>query len=236
MKLIPLKSRLVQSGEDLKSLILEALDANDEALESGDILVIASKIVAYCQGRLKVVLNKEEIRALIQEESDVAYGEGNMIMTQKLGILVPNAGVDDSNVPAGQVILWPEKPFESSKSIREQLQAELSLEKFGVIVCDSALRPLRKGTGGIAMGWSGFEGIRDERGKEDLFGEAMEYTEVGIADGLAAGANVLMGEVAESTPFVIVRGYAAEFTEREASQEEYMMSPEVDLFGSILKV
>lgn len=236
MQLIPLKSELFRSGTDLKSALLAALKLKNETLHVGDIVVIASKVVAYSQGRLSKVGGSAEMEALIRSEADQVYNEGPLMMTMKNGILIPNAGVDSSNAPLGEVIFWPKAPFEAADVLRLDLQEEFNLKYFGVIISDSCLRPFRRGTGGIALGWSGFEGVVDERGKEDLYGQKMEYTQVGIADGLTSAANVLMGEVAERTPFVIIRGFNATFTDKKFSQENYIMPQEVDLFSSIMKL
>jgi coenzyme F420-0:L-glutamate ligase/coenzyme F420-1:gamma-L-glutamate ligase len=43
-------------------------------------------------------------------------------------------------------------------------------------------------------------------GKPDMFGRPMQVTEIAVADEIAAGASLLMGEAAEGLPVVVVRG------------------------------
>lgn len=230
MQLIPLKSQLFESGTDLKSAFLAALQSKNETLQSGDIVVIASKVVAYSQGLLRPVANKDEFRALIRREADQVLDEGDMVLTMKNHILIPNAGIDNSNTPDGEAILWPEHPFEAARQIHRSLVDEFGLSEFGVVIGDSHCQPLRIGTSGIAIGWAGFWGIQDERGKKDLFGREMVYTKIAVADNLASAANLLMGETDACTPFVIVRDFAVEFTEQAFEAKDYFMGPKECLY------
>jgi coenzyme F420-0:L-glutamate ligase/coenzyme F420-1:gamma-L-glutamate ligase len=70
--------------------------------------------------------------------------------------------------------------------------------------------------------------VVDKRGESDLFGYELRATEVGAADELAAGASLLMGQVAEGTPVVHVRGFPYEL--REAGLPELLRDPDRDLF------
>lgn len=191
----------------------------------GDILVIASKVLAYSQGLLEKVDNQKEFRSLIKRESDRVLEEGEMILTLKNKVLIPNAGIDNSNTPQGEVVLWPNKPFESANLLRQQLLERSRLSNLGVIISDSHCQPLRMGTSGLAIGWAGFEGVKDERGAKDLFGREMLYTRIAVADNLASAANLIMGETNASIPFVIVRNYAASFTSRTFSETDYFIEP-----------
>lgn len=230
MKLIPLKSQLFQSRTDLNVAFLDALKSKNETLQSGDILVIASKVVAYSQGRLRSVKDDAEFKALIHEEADQVLSEEVMTLTMKNHILIPNAGIDRSNTPEGQAVLWPEAPFEAARQIRESLVGQFDLPTLGVVIGDSHCQPLRIGTSGIAIGWAGFWGVQDERGKKDLFGREMVYTKIAVADNLASAANLLMGETDACTPFVIVRDFPAEFTEQPFEARDYFMGPRECLY------
>lgn len=233
MQLISLKSELFQSGTDLKAAFIKALQAKNETLQSGDILVIASKVVAYSQGLLRPATTDEQFRQLIREEADQVLDEGVMVLTMKNHVLIPNAGIDRSNTPEGQAVLWPVQPFEASRQIRTLLQEEFKLEELGVVISDSHCQPLRLGTSGIAIGWAGFEGVTDERGQKDLFGREMVYTHIATADNLATAANLLMGETDACTPFVIVRGFEAIFTEKEFKEVDYFWGPRECLYSPL---
>ncbi len=225
MLLIPLKSRLVKPSDDLMGVIKQSLKAQKEKLKNGDILVIASKIVAYTQGRLILVKNKKEFQNLIKKEADKVLQEGEMVITLKNRILIPNAGIDNSNTPKGFVILWPKEPFKTAQTIRQKLMREYKLKNLGILISDSHCQPLRLGTSGIAISWAGFEGVEDVRKNKDLFGKKMKYTQIAIADNLASAANLLMGETNASVPFVIARGLKVKWTNKKASAKDYFISP-----------
>ena len=208
--------------------------------ENGDILVIASKVLAYSQGRLTSVESDEAFRELVKSEADRVLDEGDrasrqtsMILTMKNKVLIPNAGIDRSNVPEGQAVLWPDEPFKSAEKIRKELAEKYGLDKFGIVISDSHCQPLRMGTSGIAIGWAGFEGVRDERGSKDLFGREMVYTKVAAADNLASAANLEMGETDAGVPFVLIRDAKVSFTDNPATADDYFISPEECLYRSL---
>ena len=257
MELIPLKSRRFQKGSPLSPLLRESLKAapprsanqyprpnqspggpkapQGESLLDGDILVIASKVLAYSQGLLVRVADADDFRELVRREADRVLYEGDMVLTLKNNVLIPNAGIDQSNTPEGEAVLWPEKPFEAARSLRTELMGEFGLSRLGIVISDSHCQPLRVGTTGIAIGWAGFEGVVDERGAKDLYGRKMAYTQIAVADNLASAANLLMGETDASVPFVIVRAFAAHFTEKEASDGDYFMEPGKCLYSPLYR-
>ena len=138
------------------------------------------------------------------------------LLTTKGGVLSPNAGLDRSNIPSGKAVLLPEAPFELAETIRDALQRSCDCH-VGVILTDSWLMPGRYGTTGIAIAMAGFQPIKDERGKQDLFGNAMAVTQIGVADALAACAQVVMGERDEAMPFAIIRGADVDLTDSTLS-------------------
>ncbi|MBU0577042.1 coenzyme F420-0:L-glutamate ligase [Patescibacteria group bacterium] len=223
MQLIPLKSQKIESGDNLLQSFLSALESANESVGEGDIIVIASKVLAFSQGRL---VESADIKELVKKEADVILDEGEMVITLKNKILIPNAGIDNSNTPDGQAVLWPDDPFGSARGIRKELIGKFNLKNLGVLITDSHCQPLRAGTTGIAIGWAGFEGVQDEIGKKDLFGRPMVYTKIAIADDLASAANLLMGETDASIPFVIVRDLNITFTDKEFSEDDYFIGPE----------
>lgn len=235
MNLIPLKSQLINANDDLIDAIKKSLNRKKEKLKNGDILVIASKVVAYSQGRLVKIKNKAEFKKLIKKESDKVLSNSEMTITLKNKILIPNAGIDNSNTPKGEVVLWPTDPFDSARQIRSALLKEYKLKKFGIVISDSHCQPLRLGTTGIAIGWAGFEGVRDFRGAKDLFGKKMQYTQVAVADNLASASNLLMGETNASTPFIIVRELDVKWTNKKASEADYFIDPKECIYRDLYK-
>jgi len=232
MKLIPLKTQLLKFGEDLLRNLKEALTRKKETLKNNDILIIASKVVAYSQSRLVVVKSNKEFRELIKKEADKVLLDKEMVITLKNHVLIPNAGIDKSNTPSGQVVLWPIKPFETARHICEQLMKIYKIKKLGIVISDSHCQPLRLGTSGIAIGWAGFEGVHDVRGTNDLYGKKMQYTRIAVADDLASAGNLLMGETDACIPFVVVRDLKVRWTEKKASAEDYFISPKDCIYKS----
>ena len=219
---------------DLTAALLSSLKSAGIKLRDGDVVAVSSKYAAIAAGRIislsdvkpgEPALSLAErykmdaaIAHLVIEEADEIFGgiELGFLLTAKGGVISPNAGLDRSNIPSGQVVLLPSKPFELAESIRSALQERHSC-RIGVILTDSWLMPGRYGTTGIAIAMAGFQPIQDERGKQDLFGNAMAVTQIGVADSLAVCAQVVMGERDEATPFALVRGADIEFTDAPLS-------------------
>ena len=221
---------MVQPGDDLAALIADGLERAGEAAADGDVLVVAQKIVSKSEGRyanLATVDPGEEARELaaltdkdprmvelILSESRrvVRHRPGVIIVEHRLGFVMANAGIDNSNVePAGadeRVLLLPRDPDGSALRLREGLRARLEVD-CAVIVNDSVGRAWRVGTVGLALGAAGLPSLLDLRGRDDLFGRPLEVTQVGLADELAAAASLLQGEADEGMPVVVVRGLAA---------------------------
>jgi coenzyme F420-0:L-glutamate ligase/coenzyme F420-1:gamma-L-glutamate ligase len=156
-----------------------------------------------------------------------------MIVEHRLGFVCASAGIDHSNVlgesgqPEDWVLLLPEDPDASARRIRERLQA-LSGATMGVQIIDSHGRAWRIGTVGTTIGLSGLPGVVDMRGWPDLFNFKLQITQVGAADELAAAASLVMGQAAEGTPVVHVRGFP--FPLREGSLSELLRIKDQDMF------
>jgi coenzyme F420-0:L-glutamate ligase/coenzyme F420-1:gamma-L-glutamate ligase len=125
------------------------------------------------------------------------------------------------------MLLLPENPDASAQALRESLEA-VSGVKVGVLIIDSHGRAWRMGTVGVAIGLAGLPGLADLRGTPDLFGFHLRITQVGVADELAAAASLVMGQAAEATPVVHVRGFP--YPLREATLGELLRPKEQDLF------
>jgi coenzyme F420-0:L-glutamate ligase len=147
--------------------------------------------------------------------------------------LIPSAGIDLSNTPHGTAILWPRKPFEVAEELRKNLRKKFGLRNLGIIISDSHCTPLRWGVTGIAIGFAGFLGIQDERGRSDLFGNKLKVTKKAVCDNLASAALLIMGEAAERVPFAVIRGAPTKFTSRQQKKTEICVRPKDCIFGGI---
>ncbi len=242
---------LVAPGDDLADLILEALERAGILLQDGDILVVAQKVVSKSQGRLinlttvqpspqaielaaQTAKDPRLLELVLQESNEVLRTRnGTVIVEHRLGFICANAGIDHSNV-AGEasqdeewVLLLPENPDAAASEIRVSLEGDAKL-RLGVLIIDSHGRAWRQGTVGMAIGLSGLPALADLRGWTDLFGYNLRITQVGVADELAAAASLVMGQAAEGTPVVHVRGFP--YPMREASLSELLRPKDQDLF------
>lgn len=236
----------IGEGDDLVSLIGNALDRHDRRPVDGDVFVIAQKIVSKAEGRLvsladvdpspeAVVLAREtdkdpRLVSLILDEADevVRRREGVLIVAHRLGLVHANAGIDSSNVEGeDMVLLLPADPDASARQIRKGLEDRYGV-RLGVIISDSMGRAWRNGTVGFAIGASGVETMRDLVGRTDLFGRPLEITTVGHGDELAAAASILMGQADEGAPVVLIGGLEATTTDQTAA--DLQRPKEQDLF------
>lgn len=242
---------LINNGDDIAQIIIDACAENNIYPDESDVFVIAQKIVSKSEGRFRNLESiKPGIKALVygqvtgkdsrfvqlilNESSRVVRArKGTLIVEHKIGFVCANAGIDHSNVTlAGDktdnvYLLLPEKPDESAQKIRKKLEKYYD-KRFGVLIIDSHGRAWRNGTIGMTIGLSGVPGLVDLRGKEDLFGYKLRITTLGASDELAAGASLIMGQAGEGRPCVLVRGFPYEL--RESSINELIRSKKKDLF------
>ncbi|MFQ5815299.1 MAG: coenzyme F420-0:L-glutamate ligase, partial [Candidatus Hydrothermarchaeaceae archaeon] len=144
---------------------------------------------------------------IIGESRDIlAIGENFIIVETRNGLVMANAGVDQSNVEDGMAKLLPLDPDLSAREIRSYLE-ERTGGRLGVIIADSLGRPFRNGSIGVAIGASGVRTLWDRRGEKDMLGKELKVTRVAVGDCLASIANLVMGEAAERTPVVVIRGF-----------------------------
>jgi coenzyme F420-0:L-glutamate ligase / coenzyme F420-1:gamma-L-glutamate ligase len=215
---------LVAPGDDLAALIIAALRRAEIAPADGDILVVAQKIVSKAEGRFvaldavapsprAITLSKQVdkdarlVEVILSESSEVVrYGKGVLVVAHRLGFVMANAGVDQSNVGGNdRVLLLPHDPDAAAAGLKARLDREFGVE-LGVVINDSFGRAWRNGVVGIALGAAGVPSLRDMVGAPDLFGRAMRVTAIAVADEIAAAASLLMGQAAEGLPVVHVRG------------------------------
>lgn len=225
MQLIPIKTRIIEPGDDLMAVLAET----GFKFEDGDVLVVSSKVVSFAENRLA---SAEEFEKLVEQESEKLVKGKVVDLSKKYGIWIANAGIDKSNVPSGQIVLWPANPQKSA----DDLRAKFDFWNFGIIITDSVCQPGRQGVTGACITYCGFVGVEDARGTEDLFGNKLQITTVAKADMLAASANLLMGEAAESVPFVVVRQAPVKFTQEMVdSIAEQSIAEEDCIFKPLFK-
>ena len=238
---------MVREGDDIAALIIAALDRRE--LRSGDVLVVAQKIVSKAEGRTLDLATVEPsaeavelahevgkdprlVEAVLRESTRVVRSRPNLIIVQhRLGFVMANAGVDQSNVaPADgvhRVLLLPRDPDASAEALRTKLQQRFNAT-IGVVISDSFGRAWRRGTCGIAIGAAGLPSLIDLRGQPDLFGRTLEVSVIGFADEIAAAASLLQGQAAEAQPVVLVRGLS--WSAPIAPAAELIRPPQEDLF------
>lgn len=242
---------LVQPGDDLAALILTGLQAAHIQLIDGDVIALAQKIVSKAEGRtvqlsqvapsaraqeLATLTHKDArfVEVVLMESKEVLRTHINtLIVEHRLGFVCANAGVDRSNVGPHAaeedevLLLLPANPDATCQAIRERLR-EATGANVGVLINDSHGRAWRMGTVGVALGSAGLPALLDLRGQPDLFDYALQVTQVGLADELAAAASALMGQANEGRPVVHLRGVPYPF--REGTAQELIRPKGMDLF------
>lgn len=242
---------LINPGDDLSKVILDSAVKAKISIQENDIFVIAQKIVSKAEDRLinlTSVVPSEEARDLAkltekdarmvelvlrESKSILRHRPGTLIVEHRLGFICANAGIDHSNVKGtwgkeeDWVLLLPEDPERSAENLRKIIR-EKTGKNTGILIIDSHGRAWRNGIVGICIGLSGLPAIVDKRGHPDLFGYKLRVTQIAVADELAAGASLLMGQADEASPIIHVRGFP--YPLREAHLQELIRPKEMDLF------
>ncbi|MEJ1963483.1 MAG: coenzyme F420-0:L-glutamate ligase [Gammaproteobacteria bacterium] len=219
----------VASGDDLAALTTAALTRGALQLRPGDVLVFAQKVISKAEGRridlaevvpgakaieLSQTVQKDPrlVELVLRESRRVVRSAPDVLIVEhRLGLIMANAGIDQSNVadPASGefALLLPEDPDASAARLRERLHALTGCAP-GIVISDSFGRPWRVGTVGVAIGCAGLAATLDLRGETDMFGRELRVTVVGHADEIASAASILMGQANEARPVILVRGLA----------------------------
>ena len=250
LQLLPIPGiPLIEPGDDLGSVLADALARAGLTLQAGDILLVAQKIVSKAENRfvslrdvtpsarareLAALTGKDprQVEVILWDTAEVIRARpGLLIVEHRAGFICANAGVDHSNVaPAGAELLLrlPADADASARRLRDRLAEKTGLRP-PVLVIDSHGRPWRIGVNGLVIGLAGLKPVRDLRGQPDLFGVPLRHTDVAFADQLAAAASLVMGQRDEGCPAVIARGlrYEADETARAA---DILRPRESDLF------
>ena len=228
---------LVEPGNELAAMISDACLNGGIAIGDGDVVVIAQKIVSKAEGRyvnlgdvtpsaqakaLAVKLNKDPrmVELVLSESTRIVRAENNvLIVAHRLGYIMANAGIDQSNISHAdgeRALLLPVDPDGSAANIKERLDRTFNIA-CGVVINDSFGRPWRNGVVGVAIGAAGVNSLQSFAGTPDLFGRPLRVTEIAIADEIAAAASLLMGQAAEGYPVVILRGLKRSANPRPAA-------------------
>ena len=217
MKINSIKTRIFREGEKLIPFITDHISS----LRERSIVVVTSKIIALSEKRTAIVKNIKEKEKLIRSESDFAIPTRYVWLTIKDGMVMASAGIDESNAN-GKLILLPRDSFKSARLIQKALQHKYGVKYLGVLITDSRTIPLRAGVTGVALGYAGFQGIKDYRGTPDIFGRKFCFSRTDIADGLATAAVLVMGEGNEQKPLAIIDNAPAVFCDKVNRKELYI--------------
>lgn len=242
---------MIRSGDNLADLLFQSVQSIPLTLEDGDIFVVAQKIISKAEGRqinfTQVEPSTRAVELAGQVEKDPRFVElvlreskavlrtrpGTLIVEHNQGFICANAGIDHSNVsadwgnPEDWVLLLPEDSDASADRLRKELESR-SRRRLGILIIDSHGRAWRNGVVGITIGLSNVPGVVDMRGQADLYGYQLKVTTIAAADELAAAASLVMGQAAEGTPVIHVRGFP--YPLRESSLAELIRDKKQDLF------
>jgi len=217
----------IRPGDDLVAIVGAGLAAAGIVLASGDIVVVAQKIVSKAEGRfvmlpdvtsseralsLAAEIGKDPriVQVILDQSQDVIRHRqgGLIIVAHRLGYVMANAGVDQSNLDGDEdtVLLLPEDPDRSCAMLKARLDEAHGVD-VAVVIGDSFGRPWRNGVVGVALGAAGLASLVNLVGQPDLAGRPLRVTEVAIGDQVASAAALLMGEADEGLPVVHIRGF-----------------------------
>ncbi|OUO57580.1 coenzyme F420-0:L-glutamate ligase [Candidatus Avelusimicrobium gallicola] len=229
MKITPVHTRIFKEKEDLPAFIAEHIVLVPEKT----VLTVSSKLVALWKGKTVPYTGRTQKEELIRRESQAALQTPLAWLTIKDGMIMTNAGIDESNAD-GKLILLPPDCYACAQDLRTALRQKWNVQDLGVIITDSMILPLRAGIIGAAVAYSGFEGVKDLRGREDIFGKKLEVTLVDAADSLAAACALAMGEAAEQQPLCLAEGAPVAFVDG-TNPAEIKYPPQNDLYTPLLK-
>jgi len=187
-------------------------------------------LVHACDPLDELILHALKLNGMTLEDGDI------LVLAQKIVSKSEGRLVDLETVqPSSRAIDLVEKIEKDPRMIElilrraiasyARAQARLSWN-IAWVMC--APTPARNGTVGVTIGLAGLPGIVDKRGQPDLFSYQLRVTQIAAADELAAGASLVMGQTAEGTPVIHVRGFPYQL--REGSGQELIRDKQMDLF------
>lgn len=238
---IPVKlDKDIEAGDNIGSLIAES--AGD--IRTGDILVVAQKIVSKSEGQLvylkdvkpspkakslagKLGKDPRLVELILSESVSVVRARNGVIITEtKHGFVCANSGVDQSNLAHDDAaVLLPKDPDRSARILQRNIKQKTGAS-VAVLITDTFGRPFRNGQANIAIGSASIKPIKSYIGKKDMFGRKLQVTEIAIADEIASAAELVMGKSA-GIPAAIIRGY--EFV-KSGTAKDLIRPKKQDLF------
>jgi coenzyme F420-0:L-glutamate ligase/coenzyme F420-1:gamma-L-glutamate ligase len=202
-------------------------------LRHGDIVVVTSKVVSKCEGRIVPAPSDPQARddlrrKLIDAEAvRVLARKGKTLITENaLGLVQAAAGVDGSNVGSTELALLPVDPDASAATLRARLSEQLGVT-VGVLITDTMGRAWRNGQTDVAIGAAGVEVLHTYAGAHDPHGNELVVTEVAMADEIAAAADLVKGKLT-GIPVAVVRGLPT--TDDGSTAARLIRAGEEDLF------
>jgi coenzyme F420-0:L-glutamate ligase/coenzyme F420-1:gamma-L-glutamate ligase len=234
----------IVAGDDLAAHIVGAVASAELEIREPDVLVVAQKVVSKAEGRvveLSTITPSQEalewaeefhkdarlVEVVMRESRRIVRRErGVMICETHHGFICANAGVDNSNIAPGFVVLLPADPDASARRLQEALEKVFKV-RLAVVVSDTFGRPWREGLVNVALGVAGMAPLLDYRGQVDSFGQMLRVTMMAVADEIASASELVMGKN-DGVPAALVRGF--HYEARAASAEELIRPPENDLF------
>jgi coenzyme F420-0:L-glutamate ligase/coenzyme F420-1:gamma-L-glutamate ligase len=222
---------MVHSGDDLVTILIEALENAGETLAHHDLVVVTSKVVSKSEGQVVPYDGTDDDKVAIVEGESVRVlrRRGTLRITEtRHGFINANAGVDLSNTDDGTAVLLPKDPDRSARRLRSELARRLDVD-VAVLITDTFGRVWRQGVTDVALGSAGLTPLLDLRGTLDANGRLLEATEVAIADEIAGAANLVLHKAA-ATPFALVRGLDESFFGPGSISENIVRSKNDDLF------
>jgi coenzyme F420-0:L-glutamate ligase/coenzyme F420-1:gamma-L-glutamate ligase len=219
----------VRPGDDLAKVIITALEVDDRsALLDGDVLVVTSKIVSKAEGRFAPADQRQQV---IDAETvrTVARRKSMAVVETPHGLTQAGAGVDNSNVEAGQVLILPADPDGSAEQLRAALAERFGV-RIGVIISDTAGRAWRIGQTDHAIGAAGVRVIDGYAGRTDAYGNELQVTAIAIADELASAADLAKTKLA-GRPVALIRGVGHHVVDPGPTARDVVRTGEEDLFS-----
>ena len=229
MKITAITTDLFAPRADLAAFITRHIPTMPE----GRVLAVASKLLCLWGGKMVPYQSPAQKERLIKQESEWALRTPLCWLSVKDGMVMTNAGIDESNAN-GQLLLLPSDLYTRAQQLRRMLQQRWQVKKLGLVVTDSMILPLRAGVIAAAVAYAGFKGVRDLRGQKDLFGRRLEVTLVNVADSLATAAALCMGEGSECRPLAVIEKAPVDFVD-EVPPNEIKYPVEDDLYTPLFQ-
>ena len=239
----------ISPGQALDAVLADALKHNGLSLANNDAVVFCQKVVSKSENRyaelasvtpgaraleLAAICAKDArlVELVLSQSTEVVRCiKDVLIVRHKLGYIVANAAIDQSNIPGGgeRALLLPENPDASAAQLRTAIQQRLGVN-VGVLISDSFGRAWRIGVTGVGIGCSGLRAVVDERGRKDRFGRELQVTQIAVADQLASAAVTAMGEADEGRPIVVISGLPERFFDNSIPASALIRPGNEDLF------